>query len=53
LAGTLEKQQTVIELITKETAVLSDCVDQYEEKGRLGQVLRIWPFLVHADAAEF
>ena len=38
LAGTLEKQQRVIELITKETAVLSDCVREYEEKGRLGQV---------------
>ena len=38
MAGTLEKQQHVIELITKETAVLFDCVGEYEEKGRLGQV---------------
>ena len=38
LAGTLESQQTVIELITTETAKLSDCVGDYEEKGRLGQV---------------
>ncbi len=44
MAGTLESQQTVIELITKETAVLSDCVDQYEERGRLGQVLQVLPF---------
>ena len=28
----------MIEHITKETAVLSDCVGKYEEKGRLGQV---------------
>jgi hypothetical protein len=41
LAGTLEKQQHVIELITKETAVLFDCVGEYEEKGRLGQVSHI------------
>ena len=41
MAGTLEKQQRVIELITKETAVLSDCVREYEEKGRLGQVSHI------------
>ena len=47
MAGTLESQQTVIELITKETAVLSDCVGRYEEKGRLGQV-RALRFLVHA-----
>ena len=33
--------------ITKETAVLFDCVDRYEEKGRLGQV-RALRFLVHA-----
>ena len=41
MAGTLESQQTVIELITKETAVLFDCVGEYEEKGRLGQVSHI------------
>jgi len=37
-AGTLESQSTVIELITKEAAVLADSVGMYEEKGRLGQV---------------
>ena len=42
-AGTLESQQAVIEHITKETAVLSDCVCKYEEKGRLGQV---WHFVL-------
>ena len=31
----------MIELITKETAVLFDCVGEYEEKGRLGQVSHI------------
>ncbi len=31
----------MIELITKETAVLSDCIGEYEEKGRLGQVSHI------------
>ena len=33
----------MIEHITKETAVLSDCVCKYEEKGRLGQV---WHFVL-------
>ena len=51
MAGKLESQQSLIELVTKETAVLFDCVDRYEEKGRLGQV-RTLCFLVHAvDAA--
>ena len=31
----------MIELITKETAVLCDCVGKYEDKGRLGQVRTI------------
>ncbi len=31
----------MIELITKETAVLSDCVREYDEKGRLGQVSHV------------
>ena len=31
----------MIELITKETAVLFDCLGEYEEKGRLGQVSHI------------
>ena len=52
LAGTLESQQTVIELITKETAKLFDCVGDYEEKGRLGQV-RTYCFVVHAVGAPF
>ncbi len=46
-AGTLESQKSLIEHITKETAVLFACVGRYEEKGQMGQV-RALRFLVHA-----
>ncbi len=51
-AGTLESQQMVVEHITKETAVLFDCVGKYEEKGRLGQV-RSLCFVVLVVGAPF
>jgi hypothetical protein len=56
LAGTLESQQTVIEHITKETAMLFDCVSEYEEKGRLGQVRTLWlkmhAVALHSESAD-